>query len=161
MNRSKFATMVFAALIAIGSVGCAKKNEVAMEVPPVVKAPELPDEKVSPIAAVEEKEIIIRAIGMGVIPESSMSPAQALAMGKRAAIADAYRQIGEKIYGIKINATDTIKDMVTKNTTIRTEVNALIRNANIEETVCKDGLCQVSMEAKIDREIWKRFLAAY
>jgi len=105
--------------------------------------------------------ITIRAIGMGVAPEATISPAQALVLAKRAAIADAYRQLGEKMYGIKLNAKDTIKDAVVKNTTIRTQVNALIRNAEIEETVYKDGLCQVEMEAKLDGRRWYRVLSGY
>jgi len=105
--------------------------------------------------------ITIRAIGMGVAPEATISPAQALVLAKRAAIADAYRQLGEKMYGIKLNAKDTIKDAVVKNTTIRTQVNALIRNAEIAETVYKDGLCQVEMEANLDGRRWYRVLSGY
>lgn len=105
--------------------------------------------------------ITIRAIGMGVAPEATISPAQALVMAKRAAIADAYRQLGEKMYGIKLNAKDTIKDAVVKNTTIRTQVNAIVRNAEIQETIYKDGLCQVEMEAKLDGRRWYRVLSGY
>jgi len=105
--------------------------------------------------------ITIRAIGMGVAPEATISPAQAMVLAKRAAIADAYRQLGEKMYGIKLNAKDTIKDAVVKNTTIRTQVNAIVRNAEIQETVYKDGLCQVEMEAKLDGRRWYRVLSGY
>lgn len=105
--------------------------------------------------------ITIRAIGMGVAPEATISPAQALVLAKRAAIADAYRQLGEKMYGIKLNAKDTIKDAVVKNTTVRTQVNAIIRNAEIQETVYKDGLCQVEMEVKLDGRRWYRVLSGY
>ena len=102
--------------------------------------------------------IEISAIGMGVAPESTLSPAQALALAKRAAIVDAYRQIGEKMYGIRVNAQDTVRDMVLKNSTVKTKVMAIIRNAEIVETVYKDGLCQVSMELKLDGKRWYRIL---
>jgi hypothetical protein len=105
--------------------------------------------------------ITIRAIGMGVAPEATISPAQAMVLAKRAAIADAYRQLGEKMYGIKLNAKDTVKDAVVKSTTIRTQVNAIVRNAEIQETVYKDGLCQVEMEAKLDGRRWYRVLSGY
>ena len=105
--------------------------------------------------------ITIRAIGMGVAPESTISPAQALVLAKRAAIADAYRQLGEKMYGIKLNAKDTIKDAVVKNTTIRTQVNAIVRNAEIQESIYKDGLFQVEMEVKLDGRRWYRVLSGY
>ena len=102
--------------------------------------------------------IELSAIGMGVAPESTVSPAQALALAKRAAIVDAYRQIGEKMYGIRINAQDTVRDMMLKNSTVKTKVLAVIRNAEIVETVYKDGLCQVSMELKLDGKRWYRVL---
>jgi len=103
--------------------------------------------------------ITIRAIGMGVAPEATISPAQALVLAKRAAIVDAYRQLGEKMYGIKLNAKDTIKDAVAKNSTVRTTVNAIVRNAEIQETVYKDGLCQVEMEVKLDGRYWHALLS--
>ncbi|EQD93260.1 LPP20 lipofamily protein, partial [Helicobacter pylori PZ5080] len=95
----------------------------------------------------------------GVAPESTISPSQALALAKRAAIVDGYRQLGEKMYGIRVNAQDTVKDMVLQNSVIKTRVNALIRNAEITETIYKDGLCQVSMELKLDGRIWYRILS--
>ncbi|WP_104759368.1 LPP20 family lipoprotein [Helicobacter bizzozeronii] len=98
--------------------------------------------------------IEISAVGMGVAPESTVSPSQALALAKRAAIVDGYRQLGEKMYGIRVNATDTVKDMILQNSVIKTRVNALIRNAEITETIYKDGLCQVSMELRLDGRIW-------
>ena len=102
--------------------------------------------------------IEISAVGMGVAPESTLSPAQALALAKRAAIVDAYRQIGEKMYGIRVNAQDTVRDMVLKNSTVKTKVMAVIRNAEIIETIYKDGLCQVNMELKLDGKRWYRIL---
>ncbi|PAF42427.1 LPP20 family lipoprotein [Helicobacter sp. 11S02596-1] len=103
--------------------------------------------------------IELSAVGMGVAPEWTISPSQALALAKRAAIVDAYRQLGEKMYGIRVNAQDTVRDMVLQNSTIKTKVQALIRNAEITETVYKDGLCQVSMELKLDGRVWHRALS--
>lgn len=102
--------------------------------------------------------IELNAVGMGVAPETSSSPSQALALAKRAAIVDAYRQIGEKMYGIRVNGQDTVKDMMLQNSVVKTKVQALIRNAEITETVYKDGLCQVSMELKLDGKVWYKVL---
>ena len=98
-------------------------------------------------------------MGIGVSPENSLSPSQAFAMAKRAAIVDAYRQIGEKMYGIRVNAQDTVRDMMLQSSTVKTKVQALIRNAEVLETVYKDGLCQVNMELKLDGRIWHRILS--
>ena len=103
--------------------------------------------------------IELNAVGMGVAPETSISPSQALALAKRAAIVDAYRQIGDKMYGIRVNGQDTVKDMMLQNSVVKTKVQALIRNAEITETVYKDGLCQVSMELKLDGKIWHKVLS--
>lgn len=112
----------------------------------------------SPLLA-PENTIELSAVGMGVAPENTISPSQALALAKRAAIIDAYRQIGEKMYGIKINAQDTVKDMVLSNSVVKARVEALIKNADIVETIYKDGLCQVTMELKLDSKTWSKVLA--
>ena len=106
-----------------------------------------------------ENEITLSAVGIGVSPENSLSPSQAFAMAKRAAIVDAYRQIGEKMYGIRVNAQDTVRDMMLQSSTVKTKVQALIRNAEVLETVYKDGLCQVNMELKLDGRIWHKILS--
>ena len=61
-------------------------------------------------------------------------------------------------YGIRVNAQDTVRDMVLKNSTVKTKVMAVIRNAEIIETIYKDGLCQVNMELKLDGKRWYRIL---
>ncbi len=106
-----------------------------------------------------DNTIELSAVGMGVAPESTISPSQALALAKRAAIIDAYRQIGEKMYGIRLNAQDTVRDMVLINSVVKTKVEALIKNAEIIETVYKDGLCQITMELKLDGKVWHKILS--
>ncbi|WP_066386685.1 LPP20 family lipoprotein [Helicobacter himalayensis] len=107
----------------------------------------------------ETNIIELNAVGMGIPPENTISPGQAMALAKRAAIVDAYRQIGEKMYGIRLNAQDTVKDMVVQNSTVRTKVQALIRNAEISESIWKDGVMQVSMQLKLDGRIWYKVLS--
>ena len=67
-------------------------------------------------------------------------------MAKRAAIADAYRLIAEKVKGVRVEGIDTIKNMMVKRSTIRTYVDAMIRNASVVETKYNEGLCEVEME---------------
>lgn len=91
----------------------------------------------------------ISVIGQGVSPMNTVSPAQAYALAKRAAIADGYRMIAEKIKGVHVEGQDTIKNMMVKRSTIRTYVNSTVRNANVVETTFKEGLCEVEMEVVI------------
>jgi hypothetical protein len=94
----------------------------------------------------ENQDIIISVVGQGVAPMNTSSPAQAYALAKRAAVADAYRLIAEKVKGVRIDGQDLIKNMMVKRSTVRTSVKAMVRNANIVETTFKEGLCEVEME---------------
>jgi hypothetical protein len=91
-------------------------------------------------------DIRISVTGQGVAPMNTVSPAQSYAMAKRAAIADGYRLIAEKVKGVHVDGQDTIKNMMVKRSTVRTAVNAMIKNANVVETTFKEGLCEVEME---------------
>lgn len=91
-------------------------------------------------------DIRINVVGQGVAPMTTASPAQAYALAKRAAIADAYRLIAEKVKGVRVEGQDVIKNMMVKRSTVRTYVDAMIRDANAIETTFKDGLCEVEME---------------
>jgi hypothetical protein len=97
----------------------------------------------------ENEEILISVTGQGVAPMNTTSPAQAYALAKRAAIADAYRMIAEKVKGVRIDGQDLIKNMMVKRSTVRTAVNAMVRNADVVETTWKEGLCEVEMEILI------------
>ncbi|MCF6331586.1 MAG: LPP20 family lipoprotein [Sulfurimonas sp.] len=94
----------------------------------------------------QDQTMLISVTGQGVAPMNTSSPAQAYALAKRAAIADAYRMIAEKVKGVKIDGQDLIKNMMVKRSTIRTSVQAMVKNANVVETTFKDGLCEVEME---------------
>jgi len=93
--------------------------------------------------------MLISVVGQGVAPMNTASPAQAYALAKRAATADAYRLIAEKVKGVRVDGQDVIKNMMVKRSTVRTSVNAMIRNANVVETTFKEGLCEVEMEIKL------------
>jgi hypothetical protein len=97
----------------------------------------------------KNSSIRIGVVGQGVAPMNTSSPAQAYALAKRAAVADAYRLIAEKVKGVRIDGEDLIKNMMVKRSTVRTSVKAMVRNANIVETTFKDGLCEVEMEINL------------
>ncbi|SFV55833.1 Putative lipoprotein required for motility [hydrothermal vent metagenome] len=95
------------------------------------------------------KSIVISVVGEGVAPVNTTSPAQAYALAKRAAIADGYRLIAEKIKGVEVEGQDIVKNMMVKRSSIRTAVSAIVKNANVVETKFRDGLCEVEMEIKL------------
>jgi hypothetical protein len=96
-----------------------------------------------------EQNMIISVTGQGVAPINTQSPAQAYALAKRAAIADGYRLIAEKVKGVRVDGQDVIKNMMVKRSTVRTAVHAMVQNANVVETMFKDGLCEVEMEISL------------
>jgi len=102
------------------------------------------------------KPLLISVVGQGVAPVNTTSPAQAYALAKRAATADAYRLIAEKVKGVNVDGQDLVKNMMVKRSTVRTSVQAMVRNANIVETTFKDGLCEVEMEITLLRSDFAR-----
>jgi len=106
------------------------------------------------------KTIRINVVGQGVAPTMTSSPAQAYALAKRAAIADAYRLIAEKVKGVRVEGNDKIKNMMVQRSEVRTFVDAVIAEAEIVETIFKDGLCEVEMELTINPEQWQSILAS-
>jgi len=94
----------------------------------------------------KNRKMLISVIGQGVAPMNTSSPAQAYALAKRAAVADAYRLVAEKVKGVRVEGQDVIKNMMVKRSTVRTSVSAMVKNANVVETTFKEGLCEVEME---------------
>lgn len=104
----------------------------------------------------EAHDVHINVYGQGVAPMTTTSPAQAYALAKRAAIADAYRLIAEKVKGVRVEGQDTVKNMIVKSSMVRTNVDAMVRRANIVETTFKDGLCEVEMEIVLSHSQFTR-----
>ncbi len=115
------------------------------------------DERLDQIKNMPEKEFVV--YGEGIAPMNTISPAQAIALAKRAAVTDAYRQLGEKLFGIKVNAKETVKDAALKDSRIVTQVSGLVKNANITENTYKDGLYTVRMELKMSGTRWKEIFS--
>lgn len=104
-------------------------------------------------------EKVFAVNGEGIAPQNTLSPAQAIALAKRAAVADAYRQMAEKLYGVNISAKDTIKDAALYDSRIVSQVNGLVKDATIVENSFKDGLYKVRMELTMSSKRWREIFA--
>lgn len=93
-----------------------------------------------------DRTLRISVVGQGVAPTNTSSPAQAYALAKRAATADAYRMIAEKVKGVRVEGQDLIQNMMIKRSSVRTSVSAMVRDAHVVETTFREGLCEVEME---------------
>ncbi len=134
----------------------APQPPVVVQPQPQLKKIELPRENCTLSAT---NTIHFQVVGQGVAPVNTISPAQARALAKRAAIADAYRQLGEKICGVRVEGRDLIRNMMISRSTVRTQIDAMIRNARILDTKFTDGLCEVEMEVTVNGNEWYPRLA--
>ncbi len=73
---------------------------------------------------------VIRVTGQGAAPNLS-NAAQARMLARRAAVADAYRQLAESIKGVNVDAETTVENMMVTSDVIRTKVSATIQGAQI------------------------------
>lgn len=88
----------------------------------------------------------ITVVGTGV-PTTGMHGAQARIMARRAAQADAYRQLAEVVQGVQVDANTTVEMAMVQSDTVNLKVSALIRGAKIvAENVTTDGAYEVTME---------------
>ena len=142
-------TLLFVA-VALAFTACSQKSNISLT--PAQSKAEVYGFETVPTAT-------FTAFGDGVPPLDTYSPAQARALAKRAAIADAQRQIATKLFGVKINAKDTVKDAMLKSSVIEARVHGLVKNAAIVDEQYKDGLYRVELEVQMDKATWERLFA--
>ncbi|MBE0492565.1 MAG: lipoprotein required for motility [Sulfurospirillum sp.] len=167
MNRWIISLFVGVGLLMLFS-GCAIINTQAEteKVAPTVIVQKVEREDIKKILE-EEKllyidnnaEKVFAVNGEGIAPQNTVSPAQAMALAKRAAVADAYRQMAEKLYGVKISAKDTIKDAALYDSRIVSQVDGLVKDATIVENSFADGLYKVRMELIMSGKRWQEIFA--
>lgn len=101
----------------------------AGERPAMVK---VPSELLVPNLPLVEKRESLTATGYAVISvQNSKTPAQQRLMAIRAAKLDAYRSLAEQVYGLRLDATATVADMVVQNDTFRSKVEGVIYGATL------------------------------
>ena len=97
-------------------------------------------------AATDWNSGVITATGTG-IPTVGTSGAQARILARRAAIADAYRQLLETTQGVQVDAETTVEMMMVTSDVIRTKVSGIIKGAQIiSENITPDGGYEVTMQ---------------
>jgi len=85
----------------------------------------------SSLPLVERRESLT-ATGYAVISvQNHRLPAQQRLLAIRAAKLDAYRSLTEQVYGLRMDATATVADMVVQNDTFRSRVEGVIYGATL------------------------------
>lgn len=84
------------------------------------------------IAPIVEKRETLTATGYAVISvQSNRNPAQQRLMAIRASKLDAYRSLTEQVYGLHLDASATVADMMVQNDTFRSRVEGVIYGATL------------------------------
>ncbi len=85
-------------------------------------------------------------------PADAQLSAQQRLMAKRAAKADALRNLGEMVYGVQINSRTKVRDFITESDTIRARLATVIQGAREVDYVQKpDGTAEVTVEITLGR----------
>ena len=103
------------------------------------------------LGGIDWENRIIYAVGDGVMPPDAVSPAQARARAKRAAIDDAYGRMVEMANEVRVDSESTTRDFINENRVVQTKVTGMARNAEVEEIKqFDDGLFQIKMKMPMD-----------
>ncbi len=98
-----------------------------------------------------QKVVTYRVVGRGIEPERSRSRAEAQLMAERAAVADGYRLLVEKIHGVYLDSQAFVRNGSVDYTLLRTETQAWLRGAEVVEiNRLTNGITEAEMIVKLD-----------
>jgi hypothetical protein len=97
-------------------------------------------------------------------PAAADSTAQQRLLSCRAAQADAYRMLGERVKGLRIESATYVRDFVTESDEIATALDTFIKGARVVgRRELSDGTCEIDVEVTIQQveEELKRIVKEY
>ncbi len=90
-------------------------------------------------------------LAWGVPAEAQLTPQQRL-LACRAAKADAYRQLAERVNGLRIESATYVRDFVAESDEIATALDTFIKGVRVvDERELADGSCEVDVEVTIQQ----------
>lgn len=96
--------------------------------------------------------ILIRVTGKGIAPEGATNPAQAKILSERAAMADAYRLLSEKLRGVLLISFQTTRNAQVTDDVVKTQTEAILRATQVLDTRhYPNGLTEVDMAIRISK----------
>ena len=99
--------------------------------------------------------LILRVVGYGAVNPKAKSKGQSKVQQRLMAIRgsrlDAYRSMAERVYGVKISGSSTVRDLVVQNDSFRSYVDTFIHGARVVSAdVLEDGSVETVLEMVID-----------
>lgn len=137
--------VVTAALTLVGCSGLSSKSESDAEAVGQLKPVE---QQVDPVAP-----MVLRVVGYGAInPNSkSLSEPQRRLLAIRSSKMDAYRALAERVYGMQVQGSTTVRDMVVQNDNFRSYVETYMHGARVVSAdVMADGTVETVLEMVVD-----------
>ena len=130
------------------------KDAASLSIPGAVEKP------ATTVTLVERRESLT-ATGYAVISiQNHRLPAQQRLLAIRAAKLDAYRSLTEQVYGLKVDATATVADMVVQNDTFRSRVEGVIHGATLV-SITPTGDDTYETTLSLDRAVVQDLRALY
>ena len=141
----KSATRLFLSLACVGT--CAATLSLSS-----VQAADMKVERVTesygPVT-IDWSEGVVRAVGVGTPPDRGTLSQKQL-MAERSATADAYRQLMEAVYKIRVNSETVVRDYAMESDTLQRYLQALVKGAQkIDQRYLDDGTIEVEMAIKL------------
>ena len=109
--------------------------------------------KTADVSAVENKQKIVTfyVTGKGLEPENALTKGEAVLMAERAAVADGYRKLVEKLRGVYVDAFMQAGRGTVDHELIRTHTQSWLRGTEVVEiTEGRHGITNVRMRLRIN-----------
>ncbi|WP_048691372.1 LPP20 family lipoprotein [Catenovulum maritimum] len=88
----------------------------------------------------------IYAHGYGVAPADKIGTSKARLLARRAAQLDAYRNLAEMVQGVRVNSQTIVQEMMVASDTVKTQVEAVIKGAQMIKDHYQNDVATVTME---------------
>ncbi|BFM49556.1 LPP20 family lipoprotein [Marinomonas sp. THO17] len=100
------------------------------------------------IAVIKQEPIVVTATGYAALTTNKrLTKSQARIMTLRSSMLDAYRNLSERVYGLKIDGSSSLSNMVIQNDELRTYVDAYLVGAKVvSQREHEDGTFETVVE---------------
>lgn len=144
--KTTFTMSLISVFLLAGCSGMSGKKDNVSESPQNYLTPV--QQEVDPVAP-----MVLRVVGYGAVDYNSKnhSDSQRRLLAVRASKMDAYRALAERVYGMSVQGSTTVRDMVVQDDRFRSYVETYMHGARVlSADVLSDGTVETTLEMAID-----------